>query len=107
MTPIPSFYSVITTYMGCRIVLVGVIGKPNVGKSTFFSAATLREVAIADFPFTTIKPNVGVAYLRTQCVHQEMGVVDNPRNSSCVNGRRLLPVKYVDVARTGEGPPQA
>ena len=74
-------------------MLVGVIGKPNVGKSTFFSAATLREVAIADFPFTTIKPNVGVAYLRTQCVHQEMGVVDNPRNSSCVNGTRLIPVK--------------
>jgi len=90
----------------CRIVLVGVIGKPNVGKSTFFSAATLREVAIADFPFTTIKPNVGVAYLRTQCVHQEMGVVDNPRNSSCVNGTRLIPVKLVDVAGLVEGAAQ-
>ncbi len=92
--------------MRCRIVLVGVIGKPNVGKSTFFSAATLREVAIADFPFTTIKPNVGVAYLRTQCVHQEMGVVDNPRNSSCVNGTRLIPVKLVDVAGLVEGAAQ-
>jgi ribosome-binding ATPase YchF (GTP1/OBG family) len=49
-------------------VLVGVIGKPNVGKSTFFAAATMKSVAIADYPFTTIKPNVGVAYLRTQCV---------------------------------------
>ncbi len=87
-------------------MLVGVIGKPNVGKSTFFSAATLREVAIADFPFTTIKPNVGVAYLRTQCVHQEMGVVDNPRNSSCVNGTRLIPVKLVDVAGLVEGAAQ-
>jgi len=87
-------------------VLVGVIGKPNVGKSTFFSAATLREVAIADFPFTTIKPNVGVAYLRTSCVHPEMGVVDNPRNSSCVNGTRLIPVKLVDVAGLVEGAAQ-
>jgi len=87
-------------------VLVGVIGKPNVGKSTFFYAATLREVAIADFPFTTIKPNVGVAYLRTQCVHQEMGVVDNPRNSTCVNGTRLIPVKLVDVAGLVEGAAQ-
>ena len=87
-------------------MLVGVIGKPNVGKSTFFSAATLREVAIADFPFTTIRPNVGVAYLRTQCVHQEMGVVDNPRNSSCVNGTRLIPVKLVDVAGLVEGAAQ-
>ena len=87
-------------------MLVGVIGKPNVGKSTFFSAATLREVAIADFPFTTIKPNVGVGYLRTQCVHQEMGVVDNPRNSTCVNGTRLIPVKLVDVAGLVEGAAQ-
>ncbi len=79
------------------------IGKPNVGKSTFFSAATLRDVAIADYPFTTIKPNVGIAYVRTECVHQEMGVVDNPRNSVCANGTRLIPVKLVDVAGLVEG----
>ena len=84
-------------------MLVGVIGKPNVGKSTFFSAATLRDVPIADFPFTTIQPNVGVAYLRTKCVCKEMGVVDNPRNSVCVNGTRLIPVKLVDVAGLVEG----
>ncbi len=82
------------------------IGKPNVGKSTFFSAATLRDVAIADYPFTTIKPNVGIAYVRTECVHQEMGVVDNPRNSVCSNGTRLIPVKLVDVAGLVEGAAQ-
>ena len=74
------------------------MGKPNVGKSTFFSAATMKMVPIADFPFTTIKPNVGMAYLRTKCVHEEMGVVDKPRNSVCVAGSRLIPVKLVDVA---------
>jgi len=79
-------------------VIVGILGKPNVGKSTFFSAATMKSVAIADFPFTTIKPNVGMAYLRTKCVHEEMGVEDKPRNSVCVNGWRLIPVKLVDVA---------
>jgi ribosome-binding ATPase YchF (GTP1/OBG family) len=79
-------------------VIVGILGKPNVGKSTFFSAATLKVVPIADFPFTTIKPNVGMAYLRAKCVHEEMGVVDKPRNSVCVNGTRLIPVKLVDVA---------
>ena len=79
-------------------MIVGILGKPNVGKSTFFSAATLKVVAIADFPFTTIKPNVGMAYLRTKCVHEEMGVVDKPRNSVCVKGIRLIPVKLVDVA---------
>ncbi len=73
------------------------------GKSTFFSAATLRDVPIADFPFTTIQPNVGVAYLRTKCVCKEMGVTDNPKNSVCVNGTRLIPVKLVDVAGLVEG----
>jgi len=84
-------------------VLVGVVGKPNVGKSTFFAAATLKEVPIADFPFTTIQPNVGVAYLRTKCVCKEMGVVDRPRNSVCRDGTRLIPVRLVDVAGLVEG----
>ncbi len=84
-------------------VLVGVVGKPNVGKSTFFAAATLKDVPIADYPFTTIHPNVGVAYLRTKCVCREMGVTDRPRNSICLEGTRLIPVKLVDVAGLVEG----
>ncbi len=84
-------------------VLVGVVGKPNVGKSTFFAAATLKDVPIADYPFTTIQPNVGVAYLRTKCVCKEMGVTDRPRNSVCLDGTRLIPVKLVDVAGLVEG----
>jgi len=84
-------------------LLVGIVGKPNVGKSTFFSAATLKSVPIADYPFTTIKANVGMAYLRTKCVHEEMGVQDNPKNSVCKDGVRLIPVKLVDVAGLVEG----
>ncbi len=84
-------------------MLVGVVGKPNVGKSTFFAAATLKDVPIADYPFTTIQPNVGVAHLRTKCVCKEMGVTDNPRNSVCIDGVRLVPVKIVDVAGLVEG----
>lgn len=84
-------------------MLVGVVGKPNVGKSTFFAAATLKDVAIADYPFTTIQPNVGIAYLRTRCVCKEMGVTDGPRNSLCLDGTRLIPVKLVDVAGLVEG----
>jgi hypothetical protein len=84
-------------------VLVGVVGKPNVGKSTFFAAATLKDVQIADYPFTTIQANVGVAYLRAKCVCKEMGVTDKPRNSVCVDGTRLIPVKLVDVAGLVEG----
>ena len=79
-------------------MIVGILGKPNVGKSTFFAAATLKSVPIADFPFTTIKANVGMAYLRTKCVHEEMGVADKPKNSVCSDGVRLIPVKLVDVA---------
>jgi len=78
--------------------LIGVIGKPNTGKSTFFSAATLAPVEIANYPFTTIKPNRGVGYVRTPCVHEEFQVEDNPKNSLCLNGVRLVPVEMIDVA---------
>ena len=77
---------------------VGVVGKPNVGKSTFFSAATLARVAIANYPFTTIKPNRGMGYVRTPCVCKEFGVQDDPANSACINGTRLIPVELVDCA---------
>src|SRR5271169_5431956 len=79
-------------------MLTGIIGKPNVGKSTFFNSATLLNVAVANYPFTTINPNMGNAYIRVKCVHEELGVKDNPVNSACVDGTRLIPVKMVDVA---------
>jgi ribosome-binding ATPase YchF (GTP1/OBG family) len=79
-------------------MLTGVVGKPNVGKSTFFSAATLLHVPIENRPFTTIKPNRGIAYLRSECVHKELGVTDNPNNSLCVDGIRLIPVELIDCA---------
>ena len=78
--------------------LLGVIGKPNTGKSTFFSAATLAPVEIANYPFTTIKPNRGVGYVRTPCVHEEFEVKDTPKNSLCLDGVRLIPVEMIDVA---------
>jgi len=78
--------------------LLGVVGKPNTGKSTFFSAATLALAEIANYPFTTIKPNRGVGYVRTPCVHEEFKVQDNPRNSMCTDGVRLIPVELIDVA---------
>ncbi len=78
--------------------LLGVIGKPNTGKSTFFSAATLATAEIANYPFTTIKPNRGVGYVRTRCVHEDFKVQDNPRNSVCLDGSRLVPIEIIDVA---------
>jgi len=78
--------------------MVGIVGKPNVGKSTFFSAATLATVEIASYPFTTIKPNKGIGYFKTQCVCKEFNVKDNPVNSVCINGIRLIPVELIDCA---------
>ena len=78
--------------------LLGVVGKPNTGKSTFFSAATLAAAEIANYPFTTIKPNRGVGYVRTLCVHEEFKVKDNPKNSLCLDGVRLVPVELIDIA---------
>jgi len=78
--------------------LLGIVGKPNTGKSTFFSAATLAPAEIANYPFTTIKPNRGVGYVRTPCVHEEFNVKDNPGNSLCMEGIRLIPVEFIDCA---------
>lgn len=76
--------------------IAGLVGKPNSGKSTLFSALTLIPVEIASFPFTTIKPNRGIAYLTTPCVCKEFGVKDNPKNSNCINGIRFVPVELID-----------
>jgi len=78
--------------------LLGIVGKPNTGKSTFFSAATLAPAEIANYPFTTIKPNRGIGYIRTPCVHKEFNVQDNPKNSLCIDGIRLIPVEMIDCA---------
>ncbi len=77
---------------------VGIVGKPNVGKSTFFSAATMAPAEIANYPFTTVKPNVGVGHVRGKCPHVEFKVQCNPNNAPCEGGTRLIPVELIDVA---------
>lgn len=74
------------------------LGKANVGKSTFFNSATDLSVQIANFPFTTIDPNIGIAFVRVNCVCKEIGVFDTPINSRCINGVRFIPIKLIDVA---------
>ncbi len=78
--------------------LIGVVGKPNSGKSTFFSAATLAAAQIASYPFTTIKPNRGVGYVKVKCACKDFNVKCNPQNSICKNGTRLIPIEMLDVA---------
>lgn len=79
-------------------MIAGLVGKTHVGKSTFFSAATLAPAKIGKVPFTTIEPNRGVASIRVKCACTELGIKDEPRNSVCVNGTRWVPVELVDVA---------
>ena len=79
-------------------MIIGLIGKANVGKSTFFNAATELAVPAANYPFTTIEPNVGVAYARIKCACREFGVQDNPVHSMCIDGNRFIPIKLIDVA---------
>lgn len=77
---------------------IGLVGKPNVGKSTFFNAITLASAEVADYPFTTISHNQGVGYVRQPCPCRELGVKCSPRNSICLDGVRLIPIGVVDVA---------
>ncbi len=79
-------------------MLVGIVGKPNVGKSTFFRAATLAPAESANYPFTTIEPNKGVGYVRVECIDKEFGVQCNPRHGFCVDSKRYVPIDIVDVA---------
>ncbi len=79
-------------------MLLGLVGKPSVGKSTFFKAATLAEIDIANYPFTTIKANHGVGYVKVDCIEKEFGVKCNPNHGFCIEGNRFVPIDLMDVA---------
>src|SRR3989344_8748363 len=79
-------------------MLIGIVGKPSCGKSTFFKSLTLADVEIASYPFTTIKPNRGISFVRVECVEKEFNVKCNPREGYCVDGIRFVPVELLDVA---------
>jgi ribosome-binding ATPase YchF (GTP1/OBG family) len=77
---------------------IGIVGKPNVGKSTFFNAATDAHAEIANYPFTTIDANRGVMYVNKPCPCKEFNVKCTPHNSKCINGTRFVPIEAIDVA---------
>jgi ribosome-binding ATPase YchF (GTP1/OBG family) len=77
---------------------IGLVGKPSVGKSTFFNAATMNDVPEGAYPFTTIDPSVGEAYVRVECAAPEFGETCTPETGFCRDGTRYVPTKLVDVA---------
>ncbi len=79
-------------------MLIGLVGKPSVGKSTFFKAATLAEVEIASYPFTTIKPNHGIGYVKVDCIDKEFNTQCSPNHGFCINHKRFVPIDLIDVA---------
>jgi len=79
-------------------MLIGIVGKANVGKSTFFKSITLADVLIANYPFATIDPNKAFAFVRIDCVDKEFNAQCNPRFGTCVNHQRFVPVEVMDVA---------
>jgi ribosome-binding ATPase YchF (GTP1/OBG family) len=77
---------------------IGIVGKPNVGKSTFFTAATLAPAEIQNYPFTTIKANRGVGHVRVPCPERDFDIRCTPRTGNCEDGTRYVPIEIIDVA---------
>ena len=79
------------------MIRIGIVGKTNTGKTTFFNAATLLSAEVSNYPFTTKTPNVGRANVQTICACKELNVKDNPQNSVCAGGWRFIPIELVDL----------
>ena len=78
-------------------MLVALVGKPSAGKSTMFKAATLAEVEISPRPFTTLRAQEGEAYVKAECVDSYFKTQCNPRYGFCLNHKRFVPFKLMDV----------
>ncbi|GAA0554396.1 redox-regulated ATPase YchF [Halorubrum ejinorense] len=78
------------------MLTVALAGKPNAGKSTFYTAATMADVDVANYPFTTIDANRGVTHVRTRCPCLDRE--ERCGNENCRDGKRYVPIELLDVA---------
>lgn len=78
-------------------MLIGIVGRTNTGKSTFFKAATLAEVEIANRPFVTLKANHGIGFVKVECAEKGFNVKCQPKAGYCKNNCRFVPVELLDV----------
>lgn len=75
---------------------VALAGKPNAGKSTFYRAATMADVEVGNYPFTTIDANRGISHVRTRCPCLDRD--ERCGNENCHDGKRYVPIELLDVA---------
>jgi ribosome-binding ATPase YchF (GTP1/OBG family) len=75
---------------------IALAGKPNAGKSTFYKAATMADVDVGNYPFTTIDANRGVTHARAECPCLDREERCGAEN--CADGKRYVPVELLDVA---------
>jgi hypothetical protein len=78
------------------MISIALAGKPNAGKSTFYTAATRADVDVANYPFTTIDANRGVTHARTECPCLTRD--ERCGNDNCHDGKRYVPIELLDVA---------
>jgi hypothetical protein len=79
-------------------MIIGIVGKPNVGKSAFFRSLTLAEAESGNFPFTTIDANSAIGYVKVKDPAIEFGKRSNPREGYVLGDYRFIPVELIDVA---------
>jgi len=81
-------------------IMIGCVGKPSSGKSSFFNACTDSNAKIGNYPFTTIEPNIGIGFYQVECACKKFKLENlcKPRYGHCIEGRRYIPIKLLDVA---------